>query len=572
MPVRKRKGKNSEEKAPPRRPDAEEEGEAEDVMIDLYGEPLQSSLVDKTRAITGAVLGNFVAELLFGAAESPYRVPADFSKFTDGSGSSDDSDDGGGEERVKARLARAKASATKVAAAVAPLPLRAGATPEPCEEPQTREMPVTVPRRLDAASALTFVEALHGLKASVVPVAPSSLAKAVQGLCAAHGGPAVVGRLAEACRSTAAALARVEYELKRAQWLDRPDDVDPQAPQPNVDDGAASRLVAALVDSAAAPSLGPSADAPAGASADAPAGAAASSLPSAAPAPAEEEVWVLDQLCQVLEHSGSSPDIFWRLLEERSLMLGHAAAPGGSASQEAGPWLTATYAAMGLAALGSAWAIPAVYQRAGSPFLLAAALALQLPTLALGATLWQDQRTSTIGATLTTIGASLTPLTVRRLLSLSLPMLRNSTAAASFLQGLAVQCVGASLGFFVPGAPRGWFPEPFALILNADAFPWNLPALAAGRYLWHFSWLQPPRAPLPICNLAHRGFNRCCLRHIARVVLLVLRGCRRALPGRPRGAGAAGAGPRAPHALPLAHRAPQPCRPRTRETRPQARS
>lgn len=157
-----------------------------------------------------------------------------------------------------------------------------------------------------------------------------------------------------------------------------------------------------------------------------------------------------------------APGIFWSLLEERRLALGlldPLALPlalAGASGKEDPFTAWSLEALLALTAIGAAWAVPAVYQRWGTPFLAMASLALQCPTLAIGAALWRDRRTERLGALFTTAAVALTPLTV-----------------------LSLQCLALSLGFFPPH-PRGWFPEPFALVLNSTTFPRHQFYIAVG--------------------------------------------------------------------------------------------
>lgn len=101
-----------------------------------------------------------------------------------------------------------------------------------------------------------------------------------------------------------------------------------------------------------------------------------------------------------------APSIFWALLEERRQLLGL------DAPRHDQVWHPALLGLLGLVAAGCAWVIPTLYQRLGSPFFFAAAVALQFPTLVAGSYLWADVRTADLGSVVSTIGACLTPLTV----------------------------------------------------------------------------------------------------------------------------------------------------------------
>jgi hypothetical protein len=106
------------------------------------------------------------------------------------------------------------------------------------------------------------------------------------------------------------------------------------------------------------------------------------------------------------------------LLEERRLALGLAtgAALLNEPSDEPNPDAAFTswsmQAFLFLVLVGSAWVVPALYQRWGSPFFVCASLLLEGPTLALGAFLWRDRRTQRLGALFATSAVALTPLTV----------------------------------------------------------------------------------------------------------------------------------------------------------------
>jgi hypothetical protein len=146
-----------------------------------------------------------------------------------------------------------------------------------------------------AGEAVVFAErlyALSGREPFLAADAPA-LARALHRVCSlpatTHSSAqssAAVGALAGCCSELGATLAALDYELKRLQWKAPPCmDALPQA------SANSEALVAALVASAAA-------------SASSRVTAAAAAPPSSsASASASEEVWVMDQLDGLLNHS-----------------------------------------------------------------------------------------------------------------------------------------------------------------------------------------------------------------------------------------------------------------------------
>jgi len=187
--------------------------------------------------------------------------------------------------------------------------------------------------------------------------------------------------------------------------------------------------------------------------------------------PIEEELWVLDQLDGILAHSRTAPGIFWGLLEERQIALGMKSDSEAGLWQD-NPWQLATLGLLLLCAVGCFWAIPAIYQRWGSPFLLGAAIFLQFPMVVAGPFFWAEARTCTLGGIIVTLGACLTSLTV-----------------------LGIQAVALGLGFF-KGKSRDWFPEPISYLQNRTEFPYNSQWLfGSTAFICLFSFLLTADVP-----------------------------------------------------------------------------
>jgi hypothetical protein len=228
---------------------SDDEDQSDTTNVDIYGEdPNKGTLLGKTRSVTGAILGDFVAESLFGKEEGPYLVPADFSKF---------------EGMSEADAASFAAAATTVTSKVS-------------HDPSTNNSSQVRPVVGGDEAVVAFGEALLRLRAgacrSLPPAAGGhgvastreapALASALHRMCAeaclldaqeygstspssnSSGGGggsgvdekrvgALMGVLAGACRELSEALLRVEFELKRAQWR------KPPRPQPHkVEEGA----------------------------------------------------------------------------------------------------------------------------------------------------------------------------------------------------------------------------------------------------------------------------------------------------------------------------------------------